>query len=182
MNGQPIYWDITAPPRYDPSRSVDAQVCPVARNLRKADTHLRFRYSSPPDNPTLSSCRTRPGTSVGHSELQLNSALLTLAAGVNPTQVQVVGLGTDSSCLTNVIAHSQDFTFTVAGSTAMCERSFELSWQDQVGTGPYNFTVLPLDSSTSPWDQVLTGGGTTTGAAEWAVNMTTGSRFTIMMK
>lgn len=27
ISGQPIYWDITAPPRYDPARSVDAQVC-----------------------------------------------------------------------------------------------------------------------------------------------------------
>lgn len=104
------------------------------------------------------------------------------SAGVNPTQIQVVGLGGDSSCLNNVIAHTQDFTFTCAGSTSMCEDDFQISWLDQIGSGPYNFTVLPLDSSTNPWDQPLTGGGTTTGASGWAVNMTTGTRFTIMMK
>jgi hypothetical protein len=27
INGQPIYWDIAAPPRYDPSKSVNALVC-----------------------------------------------------------------------------------------------------------------------------------------------------------
>lgn len=94
----------------------------------------------------------------------------------------MAGLGSNSDCFTDVIAHSQDFTFTVAGSTSMCERDFEISWLDQVGTGPYNFTVLPLDSSSNPWDETLSGGGTTTGASEWAVNMTTGTRFTIMMK
>ena len=64
----------------------------------------------------------------------------------------------------------------------MCQDDFQVSWLDQVGVGPYNFTVLPLDSSSNPWDQQLTGGGTTTGASGWAVNMTTGTRFTIMMK
>lgn len=48
INGQPIYWDITAPPRYDPVRSVDAQVSlrgavPGSPGLRKdADKHGRF--------------------------------------------------------------------------------------------------------------------------------------------
>lgn len=64
----------------------------------------------------------------------------------------------------------------------MCEDDFQISWQDTVGSGPHNFTVLPLDSSANPWEQVLTGGGTTTGASGWRVNMTTGTRFTIMMK
>lgn len=94
----------------------------------------------------------------------------------------MVGLGTASECLTDVLSRSQDFTFTVAGATSMCEDDFEVSWLDQVGVGPYNFTVLPLDSSSNPWEESLTGGGTTTGASGWAVNMTTGTRFTIMMK
>ena len=92
------------------------------------------------------------------------------------------GSGPTSNCLDSVVTRTRDFTFTVAGSTAMCEDDFEISWVDTLGTGPYNFTVLPLDSSTSPWDQPLTGGGTTTGASGWNVNMTTGTRFTIMMK
>lgn len=105
-----------------------------------------------------------------------------VTAGLNPTEVQMVGSGATSNCLENVLSHSKDFTFTVAGSTAMCEDDFLISWQDTLGNGPHNFTVLPLDSSTGPWDQPLTGGGTTTGASGWNVNMTTGTRFTIMMK
>jgi len=103
-------------------------------------------------------------------------------AGVNPTEIQMSGSGPNSNCLDSVIALTQDFTFTVAGSTAMCEDDFEISWVDTLGNGPHHFTVLPLDSSTNPWDQPLTGGGTTTGASGWNVNMTIGTRFTIMMK
>jgi hypothetical protein len=102
--------------------------------------------------------------------------------GVNPTEIQIVGLGTASSCLDNVLDRGHDFTFAVSGQTTQCEDDFAISWQDNFGLGPYNFTVLPLDTSTNPFDVLLKGGGTTTGETGWAVNMTAGTRFTIMMK
>lgn len=94
----------------------------------------------------------------------------------------MVGSGPNSDCLEDVLAHTKDFTFTVSGTTAMCEDDFQISYQDTLGNGPHNFTVLPLDSSTGPWDQPLLGGQSYTGPSNWVVNMTTGTRFTIMMK
>jgi hypothetical protein len=102
--------------------------------------------------------------------------------GVNPVQIQNVGLGPDSACLNNVVTHTRDFTFTASGATTQCEDDFAISWVDNFGLGPYNFTVIPLDTSTNPFDVLLKGGPTTTGEMGWAVNMTAGTRFTIMMK
>jgi hypothetical protein len=105
-----------------------------------------------------------------------------LVAGLNPTEIQMAGSGPNSACLDSVLAHSKDFTFTVSGSTAMCESNFQISYVDTLGNGPHNFTVLPLDASTGPWDQPLVGGASYDGPSSWNVNMTTGTRFTIMLK
>lgn len=144
----------------------------------------RSLYSSLPERPTPFSSKIRRGTLVSYTQpFPLHRACLAKwQGGVNPIEVQTVGVGSSSSCLDDVISHVHDFTFTASGSTQQCGSDFALSWVDMLGIGPYNYTVLPLDTSTSPFDVVLKGGPTTTGETGWAVNMTAGTRFTIMMK
>lgn len=211
INGQPIYWNVDAPPRYDPARSVVARVsrphifrnetleCPSPLSL---SVSLSFSLSFSLSSLYLLSIFLSIFLSVSiflpllpsltrQIPLQLASGTqYTVFAqdddgyftGINPVEIQTVGLGSDSSCLTDVVTHTHDFTFAVSGRTDQCDNKLELSWQDNLGIGPYNFTILPLDTSTNPFDVRLRGGGTTTGETGWVMNMTAGTRFTIMMK
>lgn len=56
----------------------------------------------------------------------------------------------------------------------------DLSWTGGTDGQPYNFSVIPLDQSFFPYDVPLD--NTNSYESNWVVNMTTGTRFTIMMK
>ena len=99
---------------------------------------------------------------------------------MNPIGLQRVGESTDASCLTNISPVPQEFTFTTFGNAAACQDDFHIAWQDQVGRSPYSMTVVPLDTSYNPWDVALTGGVIQPDYA-WTVNMTAGTKFTLIM-
>jgi hypothetical protein len=87
---------------------------------------------------------------------------------------------TDCLYTANQNSTSLDFTFTISGIAEQCERGFEMSWSGGREYGPYNFTVIPLDQSFRPYDVELEKG--VTSMSDWKLNMTSGTRFTIMMK
>ena len=109
-----------------------------------------------------------------------NGAVLRLAN--NPTAIQIVQASDDSFCLAAASPAKKDFDFQVYGSVTQCDRSFGVTWTTTVGTAPYGCTIVPLDTSYNPWDVLLTEPGSLDDSAIWRVNMTSGTRFTVIMQ
>ncbi|ORY35776.1 hypothetical protein BCR39DRAFT_568458 [Naematelia encephala] len=93
------------------------------------------------------------------------------------SEIQTVSASADSSCLNTASQNTtaQTFYFTVAGSAQQCMSGFELAWNLTAS----NFTVIPLDQKFDPYDVSLT--TAVNNQYDWLVNLTSGSRFTIMM-
>lgn len=98
------------------------------------------------------------------------------------SQIHRVSVSNQTDCLytANQNASATDFRFTVSGVAEQCKRGFELGWSGSRQDGPYNFTVVPLDQSFKPFDVALKEDATS--MSDWTLNITSGSRFTIMMK
>jgi hypothetical protein len=88
----------------------------------------------------------------------------------------------DNSCFAAASPAKKDFDFQVYGSVTQCDRSFGVTWTTTVGTSPYGCTIVPLDTSYNPWDVALTEPGSLDDSAIWRVNMTSGTRFTVIMQ
>jgi len=78
------------------------------------------------------------------------------------------------------------FDFQVYGTLAECDYSLAVAWRNTSSNSseslPHSFTIAPLDASYNPWDWVL-GDSIKRGDTEiLRVNMTSGTRFTVMMK
>ena len=93
-------------------------------------------------------------------------------------EIQIVGASNRTACLNTVAknATGQEFSFSVSGKASQCQDGFDIAYTG-VNADPYNFTVVPLDQSIFPFDVPVSNG-----FLDWTVNMTTGTRFTIMMK
>ena len=75
-----------------------------------------------------------------------------------------------------------EFSFQLAGQDEQCMAGFDLDWSaGSSQDGPYNFTVIPLDQSFMPYDVPLSSRGPEE-ESDWKLNLTAGSRFTVMMK
>jgi hypothetical protein len=103
------------------------------------------------------------------------------SGNTNPAEIKVQGSSTDSSCLSGGANQtSNDFTFNVSGVAQQCETGFDVSLVGGGRDPPYNFTVVPLDQSFFPFDVLLN--NTSGTESNWVLNLTAGSRFTIMLK
>jgi hypothetical protein len=69
----------------------------------------------------------------------------------------------------------------VQGQATECSNDFGIGWLDTIGRSPYYFSVIPLDTGYWPWNVQLRGGADTPVDSSWIVNMTVGTRFTIVM-
>lgn len=97
-------------------------------------------------------------------------------------EIQIVGASGQTSCLDTASSNrsTQDFSFAVAGQAMQCTDGFDLQWTGGTNLEPYNLSVIPLDQGFYPFGVPLEGGdGWDNG---WKVNMTAGTRFTVMMK
>ncbi|ODN86594.1 hypothetical protein L198_07289 [Cryptococcus wingfieldii CBS 7118] len=90
-------------------------------------------------------------------------------------------LSSQAPCLRNASENSTslDFTFSVSGQVAQCATGLEVEWTGGKEMEPYNISVIPMDQGFSPWEIVMEKG--TSWANRFLVNMTAGSRFTLMM-
>ncbi|EIW66510.1 hypothetical protein M231_02312 [Tremella mesenterica] len=152
IGGRPVFWDIAVPTDYDPLLASYVNI-PVP--FPSGTEYIVFGYD---------------GTGVW-ADHDLS------------TELQVVGTGNDK-CFSDTVFRPRDFSFSVSGQIESCStgsHGFEVSWDDEMGEGPYNMTILSLDASYPPFDVPLIGGRSTIGDDSWNVNMTTGTRFTIMM-
>ncbi|ODN76498.1 hypothetical protein L202_05164 [Cryptococcus amylolentus CBS 6039] len=99
-----------------------------------------------------------------------------------------------SSCLrsASINATSLDFTFSLSGSAAQCQPGLEITWTGGSETAetaemaPYNYTLVPLDKGFMSWTVKVPGDGEGEWEGEgwlddWVVNMTAGTRFTMIM-
>jgi len=98
------------------------------------------------------------------------------------SQIRRVQVSSLTACLYTASSNDTDrnFGFSVSGVAEQCERGFELAWDGEKQYEPYNFTVVPLDQSFQPYDVPLENGRSS--MSDWKLNMTSGARFTIMMK
>ena len=98
------------------------------------------------------------------------------------SEVQAVASSNSTSCLNTAAQNStaRDFSFDVSGTAAQCASGFELKWTGLTVDGPYNFTVIPLDQGLFPYDVLLD--TELSYESDWTMNMTGGTRFTVMMK
>jgi hypothetical protein len=97
------------------------------------------------------------------------------------SEIQVVGASSNTSCLNtiSVNATNPDFSFSPAGRARECLKGFDLTWNSSPTDQPYNMSIIPLDQAFYPYEVELANGGYD---ADWRVNMTAGTRFTVMMK
>ena len=106
-------------------------------------------------------------------------------ANFNPTALQIVQPSSNTSCFPGAAPVKKDFDFQVYGDVAQCQQTFGIAWTTSPGLAPYTCTIVPLDASYNPWQVLLTDnsdGGSSNASQLWQVNMTSGTRFTIMMK
>ena len=101
-------------------------------------------------------------------------------SAINPLELQVVGSSGDSSCLASSADIPQEFYFDLDGNLTECQDGLGFAWTDIVGIEPYSATFIPLDTNYNPWDVNLSSLIATPQYVQ--VNMTAGSRFTVMMK
>jgi hypothetical protein len=97
------------------------------------------------------------------------------------SEIQVVGASSQTQCLNTISANATDqqFSFSPAGRARECLKGFDITWNGGAQDGPYNMSVVPLDQAFYPYEVGLSNGGYD---ANWRVNMTAGTRFTVMMK
>jgi len=88
----------------------------------------------------------------------------------------------DNSCLAATVPAKKDFDFQAYGGVTQCGRSFGVTWTTTVGTAPYGCTIVPLDTSYNPWDVALTERGSLDDSAISRVNITSGTKFTVIMQ
>ncbi|WVQ74716.1 hypothetical protein IAR50_004320 [Cryptococcus sp. DSM 104548] len=90
-------------------------------------------------------------------------------------------LASQAPCLKTASQNSTslDFTFAIAGQTVQCADGLEIQWTGGAEMAPYNITIIPMDQRYLPWDITLERG--TSWANQFLVNMTAGTRFTMMM-
>lgn len=93
----------------------------------------------------------------------------------------MVGASYVTSCLNTISANAtnQQFSFSPAGRARQCLKGFDVSWGASPQDQPYNMSVIPLDQGFYPYEVDLANGGFD---GDWQVNMTAGTRFTIMLK
>lgn len=97
-------------------------------------------------------------------------------------EIQQTGSSPSTSCLNTVSENvtSQDFSFSVAGVAEQCNSGFQVSWNADSSLDPVNFTVLPLDQGFFPFDVRVDNSATYINS--WTMNLTEGTRFSVMMK
>ncbi|KAK4690066.1 CDP-diacylglycerol---serine O-phosphatidyltransferase, partial [Tremellales sp. Uapishka_1] len=96
------------------------------------------------------------------------------------SEIQATQTSNSTACLSTQSSNqtSLDFTFSVAGIAEQCQRGLELTWSGGEEDGPYNMTVVPCDQGFFPFDVVLD--TTQRYETDWVMNMTSGSRFTLV--
>ena len=96
-------------------------------------------------------------------------------------EVSVVAASYVTSCLNTISANqtSQQFSFTPAGRARQCLKGFDIDWNASPQDTPYNMSIIPLDQGFYPFEVELANGGWD---GDWQVNMTAGTRFTVMLK
>jgi len=97
------------------------------------------------------------------------------------SEIQVVGASSQTSCLNTISANATNsqFSFSPAGRARECLKGFDITWNGGQQDAPYNMSVIPLDQAFYPYEVKLDDGGYD---GDWQVNMTAGTRFTVMMK
>lgn len=96
--------------------------------------------------------------------------------------LQIVSSSPNTACLNTASRNqtSKAFSYSVAGKAQQCSPGFELQWDGSPDQSPYNFTVIPLTQSYYPFDVVI---DEKSGySSDWVLNMTSGTRFTVLMK
>ena len=88
----------------------------------------------------------------------------------------------DESCMDAGQAAKKDFDFQVYGQIVECANTFQVTWTTTVGIAPYWCSIIPLDGTYSPWDVMLAEKDSLASSSNWVVNMTTGTRFTVVMQ
>ncbi|ORY20574.1 hypothetical protein BCR39DRAFT_83261 [Naematelia encephala] len=108
--------------------------------------------------------------------------------GGGVTTVSQVAPSNDSSCLgTAQFNLTQNmFAFNLTGALQPCTDpstgdGMRIEWNGAQEDAPYNMTVIPCDQSYVPFEVPLNYTPSGLAAADWRVNMTSGSRFTVMM-
>ncbi|WVQ74718.1 hypothetical protein IAR50_004322 [Cryptococcus sp. DSM 104548] len=103
------------------------------------------------------------------------------AAVVQPINTTTSPSPSPTSCLRTAALNttSLDFTFNLAGSCSQCAPGLEMSWTGGSEMEPYNYTLIPLDQGFLPWTVTIPEGETW--RDYWRVNMTSGTRFTMIM-
>ncbi|WVR09802.1 hypothetical protein IAU60_006878 [Kwoniella sp. DSM 27419] len=69
----------------------------------------------------------------------------------NAKPLQIMSSTADSSCMSSVVKGSQQFFYSVGGTTDQCG-TFSVYYDDAIGYGPYYMTVIPLDGTFHPYD------------------------------
>lgn len=115
-------------------------------------------------------------------QLATRAKCLMLIFAGGSSEIQTIQPSNDSICLGTYLSNqtSLDFTFTVSGVANQCARGFETSWSGGKEDGPYNFTIIPLDQGFRPFDVALQ--QDVPYESDWVLNLTAGSRFTVMYK
>ncbi|ODO04491.1 hypothetical protein I350_05094 [Cryptococcus amylolentus CBS 6273] len=90
-------------------------------------------------------------------------------------------LSSQAPCLRNASENSVslDFTFSVSGQVAQCATGLEVEWTGGKEMEPYNISVIPMVQGYLPWEIAVEKGASW--ANQFLVNMTAGSRFTLIM-
>ncbi|ODN86601.1 hypothetical protein L198_07296 [Cryptococcus wingfieldii CBS 7118] len=109
-----------------------------------------------------------------------------LSNTTNTTNTTTSPSPSPSSCLRSASLNSTslDFTFTLSGSLSQCSPGLEIAWTGGEEMGPYNYTLVPLDRGFMGWTVKVPGSGEGGGEGwldDWVVNMTAGTRFTMIM-
>ncbi|TYJ52081.1 hypothetical protein B9479_007316 [Cryptococcus floricola] len=110
----------------------------------------------------------------GTSEASIVQPMLSNTTNTTVLSSQAPCLRTASTNVTSL-----DFTFWLAGTTVQCAKGLEVQWSGGKEMEPYNITVVPLDQRYLPWDIRLASG--VSWANQFVMNMTAGTRFTLMM-
>lgn len=163
INGQPFQYPIP-----DSAYSNGAGRYDISLQLRQGSTYVVFMGDA-------------NGVGTGAALLCLRQRVELICVG-GTSEVQIVQASGSTECLNTAAANQTDnaFSFSVSGVAQQCETGFALAWNGARADGPYNATVIPLDQQWMPYD--VTFDQTEYYEANWKLNLTTGSRFTVMMK
>jgi hypothetical protein len=98
------------------------------------------------------------------------------------SEIQQVAGSQSTACL-NTASKNQtasQFSWSVSGQAKQCQTGFDVIWSATTADEPYNYTVLPLDQGFYPFDVALPSDGDYD--SSWKLNLTAGTRFTVVMK